>query len=293
MSETETQSNQGNQPSSSLKIPILFGLAIALAVASGFLFFQIHGLRQDMSRTKDEILLEVSKLRQSSDVTTAANRQHLDTLRGDLEATRRQASLVASDVKKEAVKHADQIAKKLQQEQTKQQEQVKTEIDQVKMAASTANQKIADVTTDVGVVKTEVQSTKSELQKTIEQLKSVQGDLGVQSGLIATNSQELEALKTLGQRNYYEFNLAKTKEPQRVGDISVTLKKADPKRNRYTILVLADDKRVEKKDKTANEPVQFYVSGARQPYEIVVNEVQKDRIVGYLAAPKVMQARRS
>ena len=69
------------------------------------------------------------------------------------------------------------------------------------------------------------------------------------------------------------------------------LKKTDPKKNKYTIELVADDKRVEKKDKNLNEPVQFYVAKARQPYEIVVNEVKKDQIVGYLTTPKVQSAR--
>ena len=70
------------------------------------------------------------------------------------------------------------------------------------------------------------------------------------------------------------------------------LKKTDPKKNRFTIDVIADDKTVEKKDKTINEPVQLYVGGARQPYEIVVNEVKKDTITGYVAVPKVLRAAR-
>jgi len=122
-------------------------------------------------------------------------------------------------------------------------------------------------------------------------LKATQGDLGVQSGLIATNGKELAALKALGERNYVEFKLAKTKGPQKVGDISVLLKKADPKTNRYTITVIADDKTVEKKDKTVNEPVQFMLAKASQPYELVVNDVKKDLISGYVAAPKVQQTR--
>jgi len=69
------------------------------------------------------------------------------------------------------------------------------------------------------------------------------------------------------------------------------LKKTDAKKNRYTLELLVDDKRVEKKDKTINEPVQFMVSKARQPYEIVVNEVTKDQIAGYLSTPKVQNAR--
>jgi hypothetical protein len=77
-----------------------------------------------------------------------------------------------------------------------------------------------------------------------------------------------------------------------VGDVRLRLKKADPHRNEYTIEVLADDRLVEKKDRTANEPVQFYVAKARQPYEIVVNEVKKGGIVGYLATPMVEIARK-
>ena len=114
----------------------------------------------------------------------------------------------------------------------------------------------------------------------------------MQSGYIATNGKEIAALKRLGERNIIEFNLGKSKQPQRVGDISLTLKKADPKRNKYTIEVLADDKTTEKKDRTINEPVQFYVAkGGRLPYEIVVNQVGKDKIVGYLSTPKDQVAR--
>jgi len=114
----------------------------------------------------------------------------------------------------------------------------------------------------------------------------------VMSGLIATNSKDLQALRDLGDRNYYEFTLSKGQLTKKVGDITLTLKKADPKRNRYTMEVLADDKRLEKRDKTINEPVQLYVSGDRQPYEIVVNQMSKDEVTGYLATPKVKTARR-
>src|SRR5439155_19633158 len=129
-------------------------------------------------------------------------------------------------------------------------------------------------------------ATKVELEKTIKDLKSEQGDLGVQSGLIATNANELAALKRLGERNIFEFKLHKTKAPQRVGDITLMLKKTDPKKNKFSVDVMADDKLTEKKDRNINEPMQFYTGKAKQPYEIVVNQVQKDLIVGYLATPK-------
>ena len=109
--------------------------------------------------------------------------------------------------------------------------------------------------------------------------------------MIATNSNELSALKRLGERNYFEFKIGRTKDRQRVGDVTLLLKKTDPKKNKYTVEVMADDKLTEKKDKNINEPVQFYTSKAKQPYELVVNQVQKDQIVGYLATPKEQAAR--
>jgi len=166
-----------------------------------------------------------------------------------------------------------------------------SQLSEVKESAGTANTRVGEVSGEVSNVKSQLGTTQAGLQKTVAELKKVTGDLGVQSGYIATNGQEISALKRLGERNIFEFNLGKTKAPQRVGDISVLLKKTDPKKNRYTIDVIADDKATEKKDRTINEPVQFYVSKARQPYEIVVNQVKKDQIVGYLATPKGQVAR--
>jgi len=195
--------------------------------------------------------------------------------------------------RKEALKHADELAARLQEEQRRQQAQVATELTQVKDAATTANTKIADVSTDVGNVKTEVAATKSELENTISELKTVRGDLGLQSGLIATNGKELSALKALGDRNYIEFNLQKTKAPQKVGNIMVQLKKTDLKKNQYTVELIADDKRVEKKDKSVNEPLQFYMAGSKQPCELVINEVRRDVVIGYLSTPKLVTTARN
>ena len=273
------------------KTPLLAGALLALATANVYLYVQIDHTRADIAKMRESILTEVTNLRDASSVTTQSQKQRMETLREDLETARRQASMGASQAKAEATARAEQLAKKLEVEQAKVQQQVSSEISAVKQEATTANAKIAEVNTDVGTVKQQVASTKSELDKTIADLKRTSGDLGVQSGLIATNSQELAALKRLGERNYFEFKLGKTKAPQRVGDITMMLRKTDPKKNKYTVEVMADDKRTEKKDKNINEPVQFYTSKAKIPYEIVVNQVQKDLIVGYLATPKEITAR--
>jgi hypothetical protein len=144
----------------------------------------------------------------------------------------------------------------------------------------------------VETVKTDLASTKAVADKTASDLQRTNGDMGVMSGLIATNGKEIQELRARGDRNIYEFTIAKKNGMQKVGDIQMRLTKSDPKHNRFTMVVMADDKFVEKRDKTTNEPVQFYASqGSRTPYEVVVNEVGKDTVKGYLATPKISTAR--
>jgi chromosome segregation ATPase len=280
---------------SGLKTALVAGALIALVAANVYLYVQLDHVRTDLTKTRETMLTELTNLRDASSVTSTSQTRHLETLKEELENARNQARSLSSQAKAEALAHSEQLAKQLEAEQTKAQQEISTEISGVKQAADTAaaslTAKITDVSGDVGGVKKQVASNQAELEKTIAQLKSVQGDLGVASGLIATNSNELSALKRLGERNYFEFKIGRTKDRQRVGDVTLLLKKTDPKKNKYTVEVMADDKLTEKRDKNINEPVQFYTSKAKQPYELVVNQVQKDQIVGYLATPKEQAAR--
>ncbi|MDR3699647.1 MAG: hypothetical protein P4L56_08445 [Candidatus Sulfopaludibacter sp.] len=287
-----TPSYQEPPQRSGLMIALVAGAIIALVGANIYLFVQLDHMKTDLAQTHDKLLTELSNLRDASSVNTASQQRHLETLKEELEAARAQARdqarTMSSQAKAEAAAHADQLARQLQAEQAKVQQQVSSEISDVKQTASQANTKIGEVSSDVGNLRSQATATQSQLDKTITDLKSTKGDLGVQSGLIATNATELAALRRLGERNYFEFKLGKEaeKKPQRVGDITIQVKKLDPKRNKYTINVMADDKLTEKKDRSVNEPIQFYTSKAHQPYEIVVNSVQKNMLVGYLSTPK-------
>lgn len=287
--------NYPESGSSNLKTAVLAGAVIAMLAANVYLYMQVDVLKTDMAKMRESVATEVANLRENSTATTATHRKSLDTLKSELETARRQASVAASHSKAEAQVYADKLAKELAAEQARQQQQVSSQLNEVKtevkQVSTVTESKFGEVNTEVTGVKSALANTKTELERTIGDLKKVTGDLGVQSGYIATNSKELASLKRLGERNYFEFNLAKTKAPQKIGDISVLLKKVDIKRNKYTVELYADDKRIEKKDKNTNEPVQFYVAKARQPYELVVNEVSKDLIKGYLATPKDQIAR--
>ena len=217
-------------------------------------------------------------------------------MKADLEAARAQARdqarSLSSQAKAEAQAHADQLAKQLQAEEAKVQQQVSTEISEVKTAANTANAKIADVSTDVGGVKTQVSADAGGIAEDDRRSEERAG-----RPRRAERPDRHQRAGTAGAEAPGRAQLLRVQARQdrkrRSGSATsrLLLKKTDPKKNKYTVDVMADDKLTEKKDKNVNEPVQFYSSKARQPYEIVVNQVQKDLIVGYLATPKEQAAR--
>jgi hypothetical protein len=220
-------------------------------------------------------------------------------LKDDLTQARQDAGKDIAKTQSLATRHADQLVAKLEQKHSENEQQLSSELNQVKASTDEASAKlngisndVGDVKTDVGSVKTDVASVRSDTDKNATDLQRALGDMGVMSGLIATNSTDIKVLRALGDRNIYEFTLTRAGGMQKVGDIQVALDRSDPKRSRFSVFIQADDKKVEKKDRTINEPVQFYVaSKAKQPYELVVNEVSKNTVKGYLATPKVTISR--
>jgi len=268
------------------------GLAIALAGVSGYEFHRINQLEQKLSNMSTVTQNDLAAIRESTSSTAMAMRSTVDALGQQLETKTTQATAGYQRTLANARMHAEKLVKQVNEQNQANQERLNAELGEVRSTATANAEKVTGLESNLGTVKTEVTETRSMLDGAVGDLKSVRGDLGVQSGLIATNAKELAALRELGERNYFEFTISKKNTPTKVGNITLALKKSDVKRNKFNLEVIADDKRVEKKDRTINEPVQFYVSGARMPYELVVNEVAKDKIVGYLATPKVMSARR-
>jgi hypothetical protein len=145
---------------------------------------------------------------------------------------------------------------------------------------------VSNVQTDVGGVKKDVASTQKELANTEQQLHAAVGDLGVQSGLIATNSKELDYLKHLGDRDYFQFTLHKGQAASAISIVKLQLKKADVKHSRYTLEIYSDDKKIEKKNRDLDEPLQFYTGKTPMLFEVVINQIGKNQVSGYLSAPK-------
>lgn len=292
------KTNEESRGHTGLFAVLIAGLVVALA-GDTYLVVRASNLTDQIAQMGQTTQGQISKL---GEATTTLLEKRLETINAEMQDAHESADSALKQARSEALRQTSQLGHRLDE----QQKQVSDELTQLKDVTTTANSKLSEVSSDVNGVKTdvsgvktdvdsvkaEVASTQSELAKTGADLKRVVGDMGVMSGLIATNGKELSALRELGERNYIEFDLRKGQPTKKVGDITLALKKADPKRNRFTVDVLADDKRVEKKDKTVNEPVQVFVADNRQPYEIVINQVKKDEVVGYLATPKVKMARR-
>lgn len=136
---------------------------------------------------------------------------------------------------------------------------------------------------DVKTVDTKVGGVRTDLDSTKEDLKKARSEMGT---LIARNHDEIDQLRRLGERDYVEFTIAGKNKPQKVGAIQVELRGVDVKKNKFTVALVVDDIRTEKKDRTVDEPVVFYPNGSHQADEFVVNSVSKDKISGYISMPK-------
>jgi hypothetical protein len=138
-------------------------------------------------------------------------------------------------------------------------------------------------TDDVSKLNGDVNGVKTGLDATNNNLQMARSEMGT---LIARNHDEIDQLRRMGQRDYYEFSVTKKGGTQKVGSIQVELRDTNTKKNQYTINVLTDDKSFEKKNRSVNEPIFFYTDGSRAALELVVNKVSKTTASGYLSVPK-------
>jgi chromosome segregation ATPase len=294
--------NNGNSKSYTAPIAILSGALVIALAATGFLWVRSNHLSDDISQMRDGTNVQIAKL----DAANEADRQEAQKRYEALQSSVSNANTAATTASKRAHAEVQQTAAQWKKQLDDHAEEFNGQITSLKDSDAQTADKITEVATnvtgvktevdevktDVGGVKDEVKTAQSSLEQHAAELRRMTGDMGVMSDRIATNGKDLDTLRALGERNYYEFKLAKVDKTKKVGDVILSFKKADPKRNRYSVDVTADDKRVEKKDKTVNEPLQIFIAGNRQPSEVVVNQVNKDEIVGYVSVPKVMVSRR-
>lgn len=274
-SEAPSSSTVAPPPESYPYTPRWVILAFLVSFAlNGYLLYAIYNQRDQINQSLDAANKRAGVLTAELDKTNAS----ISDLKSDLQVTAQKLGLTEDELA-----HARAMSQSIRMEQAVSAQKLREQIGQVQQQT---NSQIGQVSSDLNNTKNDVAATQKDLADTKNKLTTAMGDLNVQSGLIASNHEEVEELKRMGERNIYEFNLPKAKRPQHVGPIEILLRKVDTKHFTYTIDVIVDDKHIEKKDKTLEEPVQFYAQGAHVPYEIVVYTITKNRVTGYLSTPK-------
>lgn len=259
---------------------VIAGLVAAVVLGLGALIW-CFGLSNHLAVAEQKLAASEQRnveLAQKQETLSARLRATTETLGQSVGMTQKQI-----EVKTQSILAAQAANVRVQAAQTAKLEE----------AQAAATKQIGAVASDVTTVKTDVSGakasiadTQTDLASTKAQLQRTMGDAGVMSGLIARNHDELETLKHRGDRSYFEFTLQKGAKPTLLSTIKLQAKKVDDKRSKYTLMVSSDDRNIEKKDKSLDEPVQFYSGKDPVLFEIVVNSISKNQVSGYLSTPK-------
>jgi hypothetical protein len=253
-------------------IAIFVALAL-LAVGEIYSLNSLGKMRQTLEA--EQAATKQALATQINDRLTAleqSNARVVEDLQDQLAQTSKRAGATQTDLHR-----ARALVKRLQADQAREAKEVKDEL------ARKANQE------QVGALDGKVTSTRQDLDETRKTLDATRQDLGMarsQFGtLIARNHDDIEYLRKLGQRNYYEFTLTKNRA-ENVAGVGLMLKKTNAKHHRFNLNVIADDMAIEKKNRTINEPIFFAVQGSKSFYELVVNQVQSGQVKGYISTPR-------
>lgn len=269
---TRPETTEAQPPAPSLGtarwIPILF---VILFLFGGYLVYANYHSQQVFHQQLTQTNSQLAKLDSSLQAQT-------DDLKAELDLTSQKLGITQAQLEE-----ARRTSAVLRREQAMSSKKLQEQIGQVQQQTQAS---MGQLSTELGGTQSDLASTKASLNDTRSKLESTVGDMGVMSGLVAHNQQQLNQLIRLGQRNYYKFDLTKAKHPERVGPVMIQVSHVDVKHWRYNMYVTVEDKRIEKKDKTLYEPVQFYTDQAPAPLEIVVFHIRKNEVVGYLSTPK-------
>jgi hypothetical protein len=257
--------------------PRWIGAAVVLLAVVSFVALGIGWSATNRVKSDEQALgvlgTQGQQYKQNADVLGQRLAKAEDTnaqLQGELSVVTDKMKLTEGELGK-----ARSQAKKIKEDDEKQLADLQNNISG-QLATKANTEDVSKLGTDVDGVKTDLESTKTNLNM-------ARGEFGT---LIAKNHDEIEELRRLGERDYYEFTIAKKNDREKVGDLMVELHGVNQKKNLYTVALYVDDSRYDKKNRSVNEPIYFFTHGSRAPMEFVVNQVAKDKISGYLSVPK-------
>lgn len=283
--KTYSEHTEPSEPKGSKGKGIFLGIVIAaLAVGNVYLISRVDRLQSETASLQSSLQEQIGGVQETSSLYENRARRELESLRQEIEEARKEA---AGRAQREARRHADQVAKNVTQQQQRQQEELMGGIHDARTVADQANTEVQVVRNDLLGMKAEFEETNAHLYETASLLEQTTDDVSEISGQVSDNRTQIASLRRMTERDRVRFQLTRSKQMQRVADIQLRLRDTDTKRNKFTIEILADDKKFVKKDRQVAEPVMFYMGETAQPYELVITRMDKDSVSGYLARPKV------
>jgi uncharacterized protein (DUF2141 family) len=265
--------NIENKSGASWHLPAIIVLGL---IAIGGLAFGWNASSK-LDATQQAVTAQVNSFKQGmeQDLTSLKDRLVQDEkantdLQGDLKVVTDKLKITQGQLKKARAEAAAAV-----QDTTQKLTALDTSV-HTELATKAANDDLKNVDTKVGGVRTDLDTTR-------EDLKMARSEMGT---LIARNHDEIDQLRRLGERDYIEFTIAGKNKPQKVGNLTVELKGVNEKRGQFSVAMTAEDRRLEKKNRSMNEPIFFYLSGTKIPEELVINKVGKDTVSGYVSVPK-------
>lgn len=266
-----------SDPGHDTRFVAIFVILAVLAVGDVYMLSTISSTRASLEAQQAQLRTDLATqfTQQTSASLTSlqrSNEQQMDAMRAEIGAATKTVKSTNTQVRK---------AKTMLTDLQKQQEQQVEAVNQELAQKADAEQLVP--------ISEQVTSTRSDLDGTKKSVDTLRSDLGMARSelgtLIARNHDDIDTLRKLGERNYYEFTLTR-KQPEHVANLELNLKKTNVKNHRFNLVVTADEVAVEKKDRTIDEPIFLYVKGSKKPYEIVINSVQSGQVKGYVSTPK-------
>jgi chromosome segregation ATPase len=270
---------------------IIGGVAVAALIGFNVqLMNKVGGIEESAATERAALTAEVGDLEASLSAQSGMHQREISALHTSVEQTKKEA---AARARSEARRGAEQLSKTIAEKEQQQQDMFLSEIGNVRGVTDTNRQGIEDVNVKVSGVQTDVDETRVALGETADMLTTTQGDVDAISGRVGTHEAAIERLRMHGQRDVTQFELAVAKVRTKVESIHMRVKDIDHRKNRYTLEVMADDKITVHKNRLLNQPVEFYVTGVSQPYEVVITDIEPNQVTGFLATPKFKQLARN
>ena len=255
----------------------VFVVLVGLVAGELYTLSKISSLRgsvdTQLTQTKKDLQAQLQEqLSSSISDLQRSNAQQIETMKTEVKAaTNRLGSTTAQ------LRNTKNTLAQVRKDQAEQ-----TEVLQAQLAQKVDQKQLGALSQDVSAQRSDLDSTKKSVESVRADLGMTRSEFGT---LVARNHDEIEELRRMGERDYFEFTLEQ-KSPQRVAGVGLTLTKSNVKRHRFNLALTTDDMKIEKKDRTINEPIFFYVAGSKKPYELVVNGVELKRVKGYISTPK-------